>query len=130
MSELSADAQAILAYARRWGELFTRVEIVGVAPGAAWQALSAYPRTVAKLDPIRELLRAGLIEVAETRQSQGRRSGNRYKVYRLVDSPRSLALLLDALLLDGELLTRVTDDEADAIASARQEILTRFGEPR
>jgi hypothetical protein len=130
-AELSQDAQAILVYARRWGSPFTRMEIVDVAPGAAWDPMSRYPRTTAKLDPIHELVRAGLIEVAEERVSNGgRRGGHAYKVYRLTDGPRSLADLLDAMLLGGELLTRVVDDEADLIAAARQEILERFGPPR
>jgi hypothetical protein len=121
MAELSADAQAILKYARHWGEPFTRTEIADIAPGAAWDPMSRYPRTMAKLDPVRELLRAGLIEVTEERavQAKGRRGGHRYKMYRLVDSPRSLEELLDAL----EQAVATWGD----LASIRAEILGRFG---
>jgi hypothetical protein len=117
--ELSNDARAILAYARRWGEPFARPEITDVAPGAAWDPMSRYPRTIAKVDPIRELVRTGLIELAEERRSRsnGARGGNTYKVYRLVDSPRSLAELLDAFALE-------------ASETIRAEILERFGPRR
>jgi hypothetical protein len=122
-AELSDDAKAILAYARRWGEPFSRMEIVDIAPGAAWNASWPYPRTIAKLDPIRELLCAGLIEVAETRRAQGRR-GNAYKLYRLTDSPRSLTQLLD-VLTEAVGISDVSD--RDLAERTRAEILERFG---
>lgn len=126
--EFSDDAKAILEYARRWGEPFARLEVADVAPGAAWDPLARYPRTVAKVDPIRELLRAGLIEVMETRAAQGGpRGGNRYKVYRLTESVKSLADLLDELEAAARegagYLGRVPHD-------IRAEILERFGDPR
>lgn len=126
-AELSADARAILAYARKWGEPFTRTEIADIAPGAAWDPSARWPRTVAKPDPIRELLRAGLIEQCGTGRSQStkRHGGNAYKIYRLTgpDAPMSLEELLDALC--GALA--IGNDEA--AVSARAEILTRFGRP-
>lgn len=126
--ELSADARAILEYARHWGTPFGRREITDIAPGAAWQPLSPWPRTVAKVDPIRELIRAGLIEVAEERAAQsGRRDGhggNRYKVYRLTESVKSLADLLD-ILEEAASAPRVDD----VVTALRAEILERFGKP-
>jgi arginine/lysine/ornithine decarboxylase len=124
-TELSEDARAILAYARKWGEPFARLEITDVAPGAAWDPMSHYPRTMAKVDPIRELLRAGLIEVSGTgvTKAKGRRGGNTYKIYQLVDSPGSLADLLDVLLQQVGM-----GDHAEA-EDTRTEILERFGRP-
>lgn len=125
--ELSADARAILTYARHWGEPFTRIEIVEVAPGAAWEPLSYFPRTVAKPDPIRELIRAGLIELAEERRSNGGKNGGHpYKVYRLTECVTSLEDLLDeltdAVREDSEWLGRAQHD-------IRAEIMERFGKP-
>lgn len=121
--ELSADAQAILAYARHWGEPFTRIEIVGVAPGAAWDPFAPWPRTMAKPDPIRELMRAGLVELLEERRSNGgKHGGHPYKVYRLTDGPRSLADLLD-------MVVEIVHDGLDGLDEVRTEILERFGKP-
>lgn len=124
-AELSGDARAILAYARKWGEPFTRTEIADIAPGAAWDPLSRWPRTVAKPDPIRELLRAGLIEQCGTGQSRGtrRHGGNPYKIYQLTgaDAPMSLAELLDELI--------DFDTPAPRRTEVHAEILTRFGRP-
>lgn len=124
-AELSADAKAILDYARRWGAMFGRAEITDIAPGAAWNPMERYPRTVAKVDPIRELIRAGLVEVAEERMpvTRGRRGGHPYKLYRLTAGVRTLPELLDALT-DAVLADDgVTGDEV------RVEIIERFGRP-
>lgn len=97
--ELSDDARAILAYARRWGTPFTRTEITDIAPGAAWDPFSRWPQTVAKLDPIRELVRAGLIEEHDEQpvKSNPRKTYKRWKLTG-VDVPPSLTELLNELI--------------------------------
>lgn len=132
-TDLSDDARAILAYARKWGTPFTRVEITDVAPGAAWDPYSRWPSTVAKLDPIRELVRAGLVEEHDEQPVKSDRRGRKtYKRWRLtgVDVPPSLAELLN------ELIDKVSRDEwcdsgaaVRGVETVRDEILRRFGRP-
>lgn len=123
-NELSADARAILEYARHWGTPFTRREIVEVAPGADWSG-APFPRTVAKLDPIRELITARMIELAEERRSSGGpHGGHLYRVYRLTERTRVLSL---ADLL--EMLIGATSASDERLEEIRAEILDRFGRP-
>lgn len=129
--ELSDDAAAILAYARKWGVPFTRVEITDIAPGAAWDPFSRWPRTVAKLDPIRELMRAGLIEQHDEQPVKSDRRGRKhYKRWRLTaaESVPSLAQLLDQLIDAAAPELHVSDREAE-IDAVRAEILQRFDRP-
>jgi len=125
-AELSKDARAILAYARKWGTPFTRTQIIDIAPGAAWD-VSPWPKTVAKVDPIRELVRAGLIEELDevpVRTGKLARRGATYKRWKLTgpDAPRSLSELLDAFAEE------VSSGEAlDNREAVRAEILRRFG---
>jgi hypothetical protein len=126
--ELSADARAILTYARDHdGETFTRTEVAAVAPGAAWDAFAPYPRTVADLDPIRELVRAGLVELLDEQPTKTIHRGGRrtYKRWKLtgVEVPLTLAQLLEALLESGA----GPDGHAD-VERYRAEILRRFGQ--
>ena len=130
--ELSDDARAILAYARKWAAPFTRTEIVAVAPGAAWDTFSRYPSTVAALDPIRELVRAGL--VVEYDQVPVKNSGKSYKRWALTgaDHPRTLAELLDTFAeavrtaaSDDESLWTIEQAERDR-EEVRAEIVRRF----
>lgn len=128
--ELSADAQAILAYARKWGQPFSRLEIVNIAPGAAWDLEARYATTVAEVDPIRELVRAGLVQEHDeipTKSSRGKRS---YKRWALAGAapPRSLAELLDAYAeairsAPGDVNWEAIEVERDQV---RAEILRRF----
>jgi hypothetical protein len=125
-SELSPDARAILAYARKHGEPFARPEIVGIAPGADWDYLAPYPRTVAALDPLRELVKAGLVELHDVVPVKSdRRHRKTYKLWKLtgVDVPRTLAELLDALI-------DVVADGRDDPGMIKAEILRRFGDSR
>lgn len=117
-TELSDDASAILAYAHRWGVPFTRLEITDIAPGAAWDPYSRYPRTVAKLDPIRELVRAGLvIEHDEQPVKSDKRGQRHYKRWAVTgEAPLTLGELLDQYA--------VLDLERPRL---RAEILRRFG---
>ena len=137
---LSDDAAAILAYARRWGVPFTRVEITDIAPGAAWDSYSRWPKTVAKLDPIRELMRAGLIEQHDEQPVKSDRRGRKhYKRWRLtaVESVPSLADLLDRLedAAVEAAVSRIGGEHHGATAVAaeaaatRAEILRRFDRP-
>jgi hypothetical protein len=127
--ELSIEANAILAYARKWGTPFTRAEIVDIAPGAAWDTSAPYPSTMAKRDPIAELVKTKMIEHCGTRatvsQVRNRRPGT-YKVYRLTGrlTVPSLAELLDDY---ASLRIEAADEAAEAV---RTEILDRFGGPR
>jgi hypothetical protein len=120
---LSEDAQAILAYARaRSGEPFTRAEIVDIAPGAEWDNLAQWPRTVAKLDPLRELMRGGYIELYDEQQAKTGRRGRWYKRWKLtgVDVPPTLDALLSQLIGAAEF--RASAD----VEEIRAEILRRF----
>lgn len=133
--ELSTEARAILEYARKWGAPFTRLEITAVAPGAAWDVYSRYPSTVAKLDPIRELVRAGLAAELDEQPTKPDKRGKvkHYKRWVLTDAVQSLPELLDTFaeavrtLAGGaesaEHAERAKDDR-DAI---RAEIVRRFG---
>lgn len=131
--ELSDDANAILAYARRWGTPFTRVEITDIAPGAAWDAFARWPRTVAKLDPIRELVRAGTIEEHETVPLKGRSGKYKaFKRWRLTEreSVPSLATLLDELIdlvPDPRNWEEPSPPGQRTVQAIRDEILRRFG---
>lgn len=118
--ELSDDARAVLAYARRYG-LFTRGDIVDIAPGAAWE-YGRWPKTVAKLDPIRELVRAGFV-VEHDEQPVKSNPRKTYKRWKLtgIDTPRTLAGLL------GDLLGATDEAELEEI---KAEVLRRFGDPR
>jgi hypothetical protein len=125
--ELSDDARAILAYARQWGAPFTRREITDLAPGAAWDEFSRYPKTVADVDPIRELVRAGLVvEHDEQPVKSDRRMRRHYKRWALAGdgAPRSLAELLDEMIGTLENLR-----SRDHVEQLRAEILRRFGRP-
>lgn len=120
---LSEDAQAILAYARaRSGEPFTRTEITDVAPGARWNYRAPWPQTVAKLDPLRELLHAGYIEEYDERPVRSWR-GRTYKRWKLtgIDVPPTL----DALL--GQLIGAAEFRASADVEQLRAEILRRFG---
>lgn len=126
-AELSAEANAILAYARRYGTPFTRTEIVGVAPGAAWDPSSRWPQTIAERDPLQELVKAKMIEQcgeSRARRWPGERRGGKapYKIYHLTDRHHvpSLADLLDMLIG----ATSASDERLEEI---RAEILDRFG---
>lgn len=130
-SFLSPDAHAILRYARsRSPEPFTRQEIVDIAPGAEWDMTARWPRTVADVDPIRELVRAGLIVQHGEQPAKTGRRGQTFKWWRLaeVDPPRTLAELLD------DLINKVSRDEwgdsatVPGVESVRDEILRRFGD--
>lgn len=126
-AELSEDAAAILAYARRWGTPFTRMEITDIAPGAAWDQFSHWPSTVAKLDPIRELVRAGLVEEHDEQPVKSDRRGRRtYKRWKLtgVETPKQLYELLNEF---GGLSEHGLYEEADVV---RTEILRRFDNVR
>lgn len=135
-SELSAEANAILAYARRWGNPFTRAEIVAIAPGAAWDDLSRWPKTIAKRDPIRELVKAKMIEqcgegetlIPPKRRGQATIKGT-YYLYRLTDrhAVPSLAELLDMLI---GATSAIGGTEGERFNEIRTEILDRFGAPR
>lgn len=124
-AELSEEARAILAYARKYAAPFTRMEIVAVAPGAAWDPFARWPSTVAALDPLRELVRAGFIEEHDEQpvKSAGPRSKKTYKRWKLTgaDAPLTLAQLLEALLESGA----GPDGHAD-VERYREEILRRF----
>jgi arginine/lysine/ornithine decarboxylase len=120
-SELSDEAKAILAYARKWGEPFTRHEITTVAPGAAWDPFSRWPSTVAELDPLRELARAGLVEEYDEQPVKGRR-GRTYKRWALTEVVLSLDELLDELT--AAVRSEVDGREAGRI---RAKIVRRFG---
>lgn len=127
---LSDDAAAILAYARRWGVPFTRVEITDIAPGAAWDPYSRWPKTVAKLDPIRELMRAGLIEQHDEQQTKPNKRGQTktYKRWRLTaaESVPSLAQLLDELIGAVHWSGEQYGAESESL---KAEILRRFDRP-
>lgn len=131
-SELSAEANAILAYARRLGSPFTRAEIVAIAPGAAWDDLSRWPKTLAKRDPIRELVKAKMIEQCGERKTQGAgRHGawsRTYYLYALTDryAVPSLAELLDMLI---GATSAIDGTEGERFNEIRAEILDRFGTP-
>lgn len=124
-AELSDDARAILAYARKWGAPFTRTEITDIAPGAAWDPYARWPRTVARVDPIRELVRAGYIEQYEEllvkSDPRGRKTYKRWKLTG-VDVPLTLALLL-------EKLHGAIGEGRSNVEEIKAEILRRF-EPR
>lgn len=138
-AELSREAAAILAYARKWGTPFTRSEIVGIAPGAAWDTLSRYPQTFAAVCPIAELVKAKMIEVVDRRAvlikpirptSKSRVTVKAaYKVYALTERLRvpSLAELLDMLV---GATNAAGGTEGERFAEIRAEILDRFGGPR
>jgi hypothetical protein len=127
-AELSDEARAILAYARKWGQPFTRMEIVSVAPGAAWDPYSRWPSTVASLDPLRELSRAGLIAEHDEQPTKPDNHGviKKYKRWILTGVVSSLADLLDAyaakILAAGS--NELAENDRDRI---REEILHRFG---
>lgn len=136
---LSREAAAILAYARKWGTPFTRSEIVGIAPGAAWDTLSRYPRTFAAVCPIAELVKAKMIEVVDRRAvlikpirptHESRVTVKAaYKVYALTERLRvpSLAELLDMLV---GATNAAGGTEGERFDEIRAEILDRFGSPR
>jgi hypothetical protein len=123
--DLSEDAQAILAYARRWGAPFTRMEITDIAPGAAWDAFSRWPRTVARRDPLYELVKAGCVEEHDEQSVKSDKRGYKtYKRWKLTD--RESVPDLEELL--GQLL-----DACKASLSTKgieAEILRRFGGDR
>ena len=127
-AELSDEARAILAYARKWGQPFTRMEITPVAPGAAWDPYSRWPSTVAALDPLRELARAGLIEEHDEQPTRPDKHGvvKKYKRWILTGVVTSLSDLLDAYaenVLAAE-VDELAENDRDRI---REEILRRFG---
>jgi len=132
-AELSEDARAILAYARRWGAPFTRTEITDIAPGAAWDPFSRWPKTVAKLDPIRELVRAGfVVEYDEQPVKSDERGRKTYKRWALASdhTPGTLANLLDELMFlvpDPRNWEEPMPPGMRTVGAVRDEILRRFG---
>lgn len=114
--ELSDEARAILAHARRWGQPFTRAELVEVAPGSQWDVWSRYPKTIATLDPIRELVSAGMVvELDEVPlKTNPARTYKRWALAELLDR------LTDAATRPGN-----SEDERE-IDAVRTEIIRRF----
>lgn len=128
-TELSVDANAILACARKWGTPFTRQEIVPIAPGAAWKRY-AIAQTVGTPDPISELITARMIEVVDRRTTLLRASRvgvkieGTYKVYALTGR---LAVPSLAELLDRYARLHFLGNETGEAGDVRAEILDRFG---
>lgn len=123
--ELSDEARAILAHARRTGEPFTRVEVAEVAPGSQWDVWSRYPKTLAVLDPIRELVSAGM--VTEYDEVPLKTNPTRaYKRWSLTEHVSTLAELLDAF---AEALGawHAGGGSVEQTGAVRDEILRRFG---
>jgi hypothetical protein len=130
--ELSAEARAILAYARASGQPFTRFELADVAPGSQWDEYSRWPKTIAGLDPIRELVSAGMVAEHDEVPLKSNPSKS-YKRWALTGAVPLLSDLLDAY---AEAVLKADETPYSAASgvpvyaerdNVRAEIIRRFG---